>query len=74
MVAGAVVAVGGCSRGEQNNATTQDMSIDDNLTSSGADTNAQIETLPPDESSTTSSGELNDGDDGADVNGLGNEE
>jgi hypothetical protein len=48
------------------------MSIEDNLSTSGADANADIETLPPDESSTTSNGELNQGDDNPDVNDVGN--
>ena len=34
--------------------------------------NAEIETLPPDESSGTSNGELSKGDDNPDVNDLGN--
>ncbi|HEX8840331.1 MAG TPA: hypothetical protein VF750_07670 [Sphingomicrobium sp.] len=57
---------------DQNQAATQEMSLDDNLSSSGADSNAQIETLPPDESSTTPSGELNEGQDSPDVNAVGN--
>lgn len=57
---------------QQNAAANQDMSIDDNLSANGADTNADIETLPPDESSTTSNGELNQGNDNPDVNDVGN--
>ena len=70
-----LVALAAChSRQDQNQATTQGMSIDDNLSVGGADTNAQIETLPPDESSTTPSGELNEGQDSPDINTLENEE
>ena len=61
-------ALAACAKhSEQNQAATQEMSIDDNLSAGGADTNTQIETLPPDESSTTSNGELNDGQDQPDV-------
>jgi hypothetical protein len=69
-----VAAVSACHNQQQNQAATQDMSIDDNLTTSGADSNAQIETLPADESSTTSNGELNGGEDNPDVNSLGNDD
>ena len=62
----------GCHKQQQNQAATQDMSIEDNLSSNSADTNADIETLPPDESSTTSNGELNQGEDNPDVNDVGN--
>ena len=50
----------------------QDMSIDDNLTSSQLPANAEIETLPPDESSEASNGELSRGQDNPDVNDLSN--
>jgi hypothetical protein len=64
-------ALAACSKHSgQNQAATQEMSIDDNLSTAGADTNAQIETLPPDESSTTSNGELNDGQDQPDVSTM----
>jgi hypothetical protein len=67
-----VAALGACHKQQQNQAATQDMSIEDNLSVNGADTNADIETLPPDESSTTSNGELKQGDDNPDVNDVGN--
>jgi len=51
-------------------ATNQEMSVDDNLAAGQIPPNAQIETLPPDESSGTSSGELAKGDDNPDVNDL----
>ena len=67
-----IAALGACHKQQQNQAATQDMSLDDNLATSGADANADIETLPPDESSTASNGELNQGDDNPDVNDVGN--
>jgi len=67
-----VVALAACHKQQQNQAASQDMSIDDNLSVNGADSNAAIETLPPDESSTASNGELNQGDDNPDVNDVGN--
>lgn len=57
---------------EQNVAANQDLAIDDNLTAGQIPANAEIETLPPDESSETSNGELSKGDDNPDVNDLGN--
>jgi len=53
-------------------AGNQDMSVEGNLAYGQLPANAEIETLPPDESSETSSGELNAGDDNPDVNDLGN--
>jgi hypothetical protein len=67
-----VAALGACHKQQQNQAATQDMSIEDNLSVNGADTNADIETLPPDESSTTPSNQLQNGYDNPDVNELGN--
>ena len=50
----------------------QDMPVESNLAYGQLPPNAEIETLPPDESSATSSGELNAGDDNPDVNNLDN--
>ena len=50
----------------------QAMTIDGNVVASDLPDNAEIETLPPDESSVTSNGELVKGDDNPDVNDLGN--
>lgn len=74
MLAFGVVSLAACHKQQQNQAASQDMSIEDNLSASGADANASaaIETLPPDESSTASNGELNQGDDNPDVNDVGN--
>ena len=73
ILASGVAALAGCNeKQDRNEAATHEMSLDDNLSSSGADSNAQIETLPPDESSTTPSGELNEGQDVPDANAIGN--
>ena len=64
------LALAACSKAqpEQNNA----MSVDDNLVMGELPANADIETLPPDESSVDTNGELVAGDDNPDVNGFGN--
>jgi hypothetical protein len=62
-----------CHKAQPPAAENQEMSIDDNLTgSSQVSSNADIETLPPDESSGTSSRELANGQDNPDVNDVGN--
>ncbi|MEA3080349.1 MAG: hypothetical protein QOD54_17, partial [Sphingomonadales bacterium] len=53
-------------------AQNQDMAMDDNVAAGELPPNAEIETLPPDESSVDSNGELAKGDDNPDVNDLGN--
>jgi hypothetical protein len=53
-------------------AANQDMPVESNLAHGQIPPNAEIETLPPDESSAASSGELNAGDDSPDVNNLDN--
>lgn len=66
-------ALGACNKQpSQNEAASQEMSIDGNLAAGQLPANAEIETLPPDESSGTSSGELNSGQDNPDVNDLSN--
>jgi hypothetical protein len=50
----------------------QDMSIESNLAAGETPQNVEVETLPPDESSATSNGELAKGNDNPDVNDLGN--
>ena len=66
-------ALAACSKQHsQNEAASQEMSIDGNLAQGQIPPNAEIETLPPDESSGTSSGELNSGQDNPDVNDLSN--
>ena len=55
-----------------NEAANQNLSVDDNIGSSQLPPKAEIETLPPDESSEASNGELSKGQDNPDVNDLGN--
>ena len=50
----------------------QDIAIDENVAAGQLPPGADIETLPPDESSVDSNGELAKGDDNPDVNDLGN--
>ena len=57
---------------EPQTAQNGDMALEGNLPSTELPPNAEIETLPPDESSETSSGEFNSGDDNPDVNDVGN--
>lgn len=72
ILAASIGALGACHKHQQNAVATQDMSIDDNVPDNAAASNADIETLPADESSTASNGELNQGDDNPDVNDVGN--
>ena len=66
-------ALAACDRKHQAQADQNgDLSLESNLAEGKLPPNAEIETLPPDESSETSSGELNSGDDNPDVNDLGN--
>ena len=67
----ATCAIAACHKQQANEASNQDMSIEDNLSTNGANAN-DIETLPADESSTASNGELNQGEDNPDVNDVGN--
>ena len=60
-----------CGRKAEEQASNQDIALEENLTT-GLPANADIETLPPDESSGTSQEELNAGEDNPDVNDLGN--
>ena len=66
------LAAAACHKQGQPQAGNDSMSLDDNVSTSQPADNAQIETLPPDESSTTSSRELQNGQDNPDVNNLGN--
>ena len=61
--------VAACGKTAEEQASNQDMAIEENLVT-GLPANADIETLPPDESSGTSPEELNAGDDNADVSDL----
>ena len=74
LVIGAAALSGCHKQPAQNQADNQEMSIEDNLGQSAAQppANAQIETLPQDESSATPSNQLQSGFDKPDVNDLGN--
>ena len=68
---GLAAALAACGQKADQRAGNQDLAAEDNLIS-GLPANADIETLPPDESSGTSHEELNAGDDEPDVDELGN--
>ena len=73
ILACAAIAITACSKkAPQQTDENQLMSPDANLSSGQIPPNAQIETLPPDESSEATNGELSTGDDNPDVNDLGN--
>ena len=72
IVALAALSFAACHNKQSQVASNQEMSVEGNLAYGQLPANAEIETLPPDESSETSSGELNAGDDNPDVNDLGN--
>lgn len=68
-----LAALGACHKQPQANASAnEDLSIDDNISSNQSAMNMDVETLPPDESDTTTTRELNKGDDNPDVNDLSN--
>ena len=72
--ASGAVALGACGKQQDKPPTRNDqMSLEANLASGQVPANVDVETLPPDESSGTSSSELNSGDDNPDVNEVGNE-
>ena len=66
----AVLALGACNK-QQQQAKDQNIAIDAGVPDNGMAGNAQIETLPADESSTTPSNQLQNGYDNPDVNDLG---
>jgi hypothetical protein len=73
ILACAAIAITACSKkAPQQTDENRLMSPDANLSSGQIPPNAQIETLPPDESSEATNGELSTGDDNPDVNDLGN--
>lgn len=63
--------LGACGKQGKEQISNQDLAVEENLTT-GLPANADIETLPPDESSGTSPEELNAGSDNPDVNETGN--
>jgi hypothetical protein len=71
VVAGAVALIG-CDKQQPKAAANDDLAIESNLPSGEVPPNAEIETLPADESSVTSNSDLAAGSDGPDINGAGN--
>jgi hypothetical protein len=72
ILASGAVALAACNKPQPEQADNRAVAIESNVADGQLPANAEIETLPPDESSVTSSGELNTGDDSPDVNDLGN--
>ena len=71
VVAGTAALVG-CHKQQPKAAENDDLAIESNLPGGAVPPNAEIETLPPDESSVTSNGDLESGDDHPDVNAVSN--
>lgn len=69
LLAAAVCALAGCHKQQQAQQQNQDIAIGLPMTNETM-ANADIETLPPDESSTTPSNQLESGSDNPDVNDL----
>ncbi|HEY6048747.1 MAG TPA: hypothetical protein VIV07_06850 [Sphingomicrobium sp.] len=72
MLAMALLALPACHKQQQAQAQNQDMSPDQGVAENQLPANADIETLPADESSATPSNQLQDGADNPDVNSLSN--
>ncbi len=68
---GIALALPACHKQQQEQAQDQNMSIDEGVSENQVAGNADIETLPADESSTTPSNQLQNGFDNPDVNDLG---
>ena len=72
LLSGAASMATACHKAQPPVQDNQDMSPESNLAAGEGPQNLDVETLPPDESSVTSNGELVKGDDNPDVNDLGN--
>lgn len=66
-----VLAVAACQKQQPQAPENQAMSVDENGTTGELPPNAQVETLPADESSTTPSNQLQNGYDAPEVNDVG---
>ncbi len=66
------LALAGCHKQQQQQAQDQNISIDEGVADNQVAGNADIETLPADESSATPSNQLQNGFDNPDVNDVGN--
>jgi len=71
VVAGAAALLG-CHKQQPKVAENDDLAIESNLSGGAGPPTAEIETLPPDESSVTSNSDLAAGDDHPDINADGN--
>ena len=69
LMAAALLGIAACHKQQPQAQQEQNIAIEDDL-SNGMPANADIEELPPDESSGTSANELETGDDNPDVNDL----
>lgn len=65
-------ALGACQKQQQQKPQDQNIAIDEGIPDNQVAGNADIETLPADESSTTPSNQLQNGFDSPDVNDIGN--
>lgn len=68
---GMALALGACHKHQQQESQDQNISIDEGVPENQVAGNADIETLPADESSTTPSNQLQNGFDNPDVNDVG---
>lgn len=66
------MATDACHRHQQEQAQNTSLSMDEGIPENQVASNADVETLPPDESSATPSNQLASGFDNPDVNDLGN--
>lgn len=67
----AAVSLGGCQKHQQQQPQDQNIAIDEGIPDNEVADNADIETLPADESSATPSNQLQNGFDNPDVNDIG---
>lgn len=67
----ASVSLGACQKHQQEQAQDQNIAIDEGIPDNQVASNADIETLPADESSATPSNQLQNGFDNPDVNDIG---
>lgn len=72
-LAATVLALAGCNKQPSQQAQDQNLSMDSGVPSNEVLANADIETLPSDESSATPSNELQSGYDNPEVNDLGDQ-
>jgi hypothetical protein len=71
VIGACALALPGCHKQQPKAQQNQDISMDDGMSNGQLPANADIETLPADESSTTPSNQLVNGTDNPDVNDVG---